>query len=403
MRPPEPTAPASERARPAQPGIARDRPWLAPAGPALAGAAKPGDQLPDAELVREALLGHRDALTELLLRHWQTATFLASRVLGSQDLAADAVQEAAIAAMTDLGRLRSPDRFGAWFCGIALNVSRRWIRQLRAEIPAVLADRESSAIDPAEAAEIADLARRVRAAIDQLPAGQRKAVLLFYLQGLSHREVAAELGISSGAVKARLHQARAALAPRLAPMIQREEEQAMTTSEAERWVDAEVTEVRRTDADDPAQRKHIVILAERVGERRLPIWIGPAEATALALTLESAEMPRPFTYKLAAGLVAAAGASVAEVRITRLDPPVFYGSVLVRTAAGIEEVDARPSDAVNLALVTGAPIKIDSRLFDLPNAEEHTAEVLAAPADAADIAAEAQEQYERMRREWEGC
>ena len=59
-------------------------------------------------------------------------------------------------------------------------------------------------------AEIADLARRVRDAVTALPSGQRDAVLLFYLQGLSHREVAAEPGISAGAVKARLHQARAA-------------------------------------------------------------------------------------------------------------------------------------------------------------------------------------------------
>jgi uncharacterized protein len=138
-----------------------------------------------------------------------------------------------------------------------------------------------------------------------------------------------------------------------------------------------------------------MILAERDGERSLPIWIGPAEAIALALTLESAETPRPFTYKLAAGLVAAAGASIAEVRITRLDPPVFYALVLVRAGTRLEEVDARPSDAVNLALATGAPIKIDSRLFDVPCSDEHAAELLAASAAAADIAAEARQRFSR--------
>jgi RNA polymerase sigma factor (sigma-70 family) len=266
---------------------------------------------------------------------------LASRVLRSPDLAADVVQEAAIAAMTDLRRLRSPDRFGAWFCGIALNVSRRWLRQLGPEVPAVLANRESGEPGPAEAAEIADLARRVRGAIDQLPAGQREAVLLFYLQGLSHLEVAAELGISRGAVKARLHQARAALAPRLAPMIEIREEQAMSADDAVRWVDAEVSEIRRTQAEDPAKRKHIMILTERDGNRTLPIWIGPAEATALALTLASAETPRPFTYKLAASLVEAAGSAIEEVRITRLDPPLFYASWRVRGGTEWREVDSR--------------------------------------------------------------
>jgi DNA-directed RNA polymerase specialized sigma24 family protein len=79
----------------------------------------------DAELVREARRGGKEAMAELLRRHWDIAVLLAGRVLGSPDLGRDAAQEAAVAAMTDLERLRSPDRFGAWFCGIALNVSRR--------------------------------------------------------------------------------------------------------------------------------------------------------------------------------------------------------------------------------------------------------------------------------------
>jgi RNA polymerase sigma-70 factor, ECF subfamily len=165
--------------------------------------------------VHQALAGDRESLAELLRRHWDTAVFLAARVLGSSELAHDAAQEAAIAVMTDLERLRSPDRFGAWFCGIALNVSRRWLRQLRSEVPG-LPDLASELPGPAEAAEAADITARVHRAIAGLPNGQQDAVLLFYLQGLSHREVADDLHISVGAVKARLHQARAALAPQLA-------------------------------------------------------------------------------------------------------------------------------------------------------------------------------------------
>jgi uncharacterized protein len=341
--------------------------------------------------VRAALSGEREPLAELLLRHWKTAAFVASRVLGSADLGHDAAQEAAVAAMTNLDRLRSPDRFGAWFCGIALNVARRWLRQLRAEVPTLVADQPSALPGPAEAAEIADLAWRVRAAIDQLPDGQREAVLLFYLQGLTHLEVAGELGISRGAVKARLHQARAALAPRLAPMIDGREEPIVTTNTATEWVDAEVSEIRRTRADDPAKRKHIVILAERDGERTLPIWIGPSEATALALTLASAETPRPFTYKLASSLVAASGSAITEIRITRLVSQVFYACVIVESPAGRSEVDARPSDAVNLALVAGAPIKIESALFDTETPAGHLAELESGTVATADIVAEAQQ------------
>jgi RNA polymerase sigma factor (sigma-70 family) len=163
-------------------------------------------------------------------------------VLGSPDLARDAVQEAAIAAMTDLEQLRS-EKFGAWFCGIALNVSRSWLRQLRFEVPGLAADPMSAAPDPVEAAELADTAARVRGAIAALADGQRHAVRLFYLQGLGHREVAAELGISVGAVKARLHQARAALAPKLVQFTPATKETMVTADGAVEWVEVHVPEI----------------------------------------------------------------------------------------------------------------------------------------------------------------
>jgi hypothetical protein len=343
--------------------------------------------------VGEARLGSKEPVAELLRRHWDIAVLLAGRVLGSPDLARDAVQEAAIAAMTDLERLRSPDRFGAWFCGIALNVSRRWLRQLQPEVPGLLPDLMSGSPDPAVAAEIADTAARVRDAIATLADGQQHAVRLFYLQGLSHREVAAELGISVGAVKARLHQARAALAPKLVQFTTTPEVSTVTTDAAE-WVEVTVSGIRRNSGEEPQQREHVMILSERGGDRSLPIWIGPAEAAALALVLESVETPRPFPYKLAAGLVEAAGSHITEVRITRLLESVFYACVVVQGPDGPREVDARPSDAVNLALVSGSPITLNSELFSVGIAPDDSEEPSSFPVATADIAAETQQ---RMR------
>jgi len=342
-------------------------------------------------------------MAELLRRHWDTAVLLAERVLGSPDLARDAVQEAAIAAMTDVERLRSPERFGAWFCGIALNVSRKWLRQLRLERSGLLPDRPSEAADPAEAAEIADTAARVQRAIAALADGQQDAVRLFYLQGLSHREVADELGISVSAVKARLHQARAALAPRLAQFTttQESEARAMTATDAAEWAEVTVTDIRRSEDEDDSKREHVMLLTERGGDRRLPIWIGPAEATALALTLESVETPRPFAYKLAAGLVEAAGAQISEVRITQLLESVFYAIVVVRGPAGPREVDARPSDAVNLAAVTGIPIRVNAGLFAAATRDPEARRV-SFPSATADIAAETQQRLAEQRAKWAG-
>ena len=350
---------------------------------------------PDAELVYAARSGLKEPMAELLRRHWGTAVLLAERVLGSPDLARDAVQEAAIAAMTDVERLRSPDRFGAWFCGIALNVSRKWLRQLRSEVPGPHADLQSAAQDPAEAAETADTAARVRNAIAALADGQQDAVRLFYLQGLSHREVADELGISVGAVKARLHQARAALAPRLASFKTTREREAIavTSTEAVEWTEVTVTKVLRGQRADREEPDFVMFLAERDGDRTLHVWIGPAEAKMLAIALESVETPRPFSYKLAAGLVEAAGSRINEVRITRLTDSIFYAVVEVESPAGPREVDARPSDAVNLAVGTGAPIRVNTELFGTAH-EDSDQVTLQFQGATADIAAEARQRME---------
>lgn len=347
----------------------------------------------DAELVRQSLLGAKEPFAELVTRHWETAVVLAARALGSVELARDAAQEATIGALTGLDRLRSPERFGAWFCGIALNVSRRWLHQLRSETPGLQTDDlASDSPGPAEIAEIADLANRVQDAIATLPGGQRDAVLLFYLQGLSHREVAAELGVSTGAVKARLHQARTSLAPKLSPLTDIPEGITMSSADAPEWIDVSVAEVRRTD--DAPHPKHLMLLEERGGKRRLPIWIGPAEATAMAISLESVEQPRPMTYGLTASLLKAVSSPLREIRITRLTPPIYYATVIVDGPEGPQEVDARPSDAVNLALVTCVPIRVDSRLFS-DTQTEHYADALSYPTGTAELAAE----FRQLRQE----
>lgn len=355
------------------------------------------EQPADADLVRRAKGGDKSAFAELVLRHWDTTRVLAEQVLRDSDLARDASQEACVIAMVSLDRLRTADRFGPWLCGIALNVARRWLRELRALAPLDGIDPPDTAAGPDEAAEAAFVSGRVRQAIAALAPGQRAVVLLFYLQGLTQREVAAELGISIGAVKARLHQARAVLAPRL--IDETEEVPAMTTSDTTTpaWVDVSVSEVRRAAHDDPTRRVHVVILQETGGARRqLPIWTGEFEAVALAGSLENAEMPRPMTYQFTAALLDAGSTSVQEVRITQLTEGVFYAVVVAANREGRHEVDARPSDALNLAAIVGAPIRIAGPILD-GNAT-HDVDWAKYPISSTELVAEARERYRLTAR-----
>ena len=180
--------------------------------------------------------------------------------------------------------------------------------------------------------------RAFRAAIADLPPGQREAVTLYYLAGLTQAEAAAHLGIPPGAVKARLHKARAGLRTRLEPL----------RKELQLPVEMQVTDVRR------AGEQHILMLEG--GGHALKIWVGMPEATAVAVLLEDVELPRPGTHDLTVALLTAGGASVREVRINRLADHTFYADVVLADGA---VVDARPSDGIALALLTGAPILVD--------------------------------------------
>jgi len=236
----------------------------------------------------------------------------------------------------------------------------------------------------------------VRRAIGTLPPGQRDAVLLFYLQGLSYREAAVELGISVGAVKARLHQARQALRPKLAALVEPEEVVTMPDAQTAEWVDVTIVEVRRNDDGDPIMRPHVVVL-EAADGRRLPIWIGPAEGTALAVSLEAVEMPRPMTYQFAATMLDAADATLTDVRVSQLVGGTYYAQVGLESSGGRRAVDARPSDALNLATILGCPIRVHDSILEFHEAIEYrewetystTGAAIAAEVRAADKTVEA--------------
>ncbi len=326
----------------------------------------------DAVLVRRARGGDRDAFAELVQRHHATLVRCCRRMVG--DAALDATQDAVLTAMLSLNRLRDDDRFGAWLVGIGLNTCRA---RLRGPGPLTSVDdvRGPGPLTPHEEVEGREFAARVRAAIASLPQGQREAVTLFYLAGLTHAEAAEHLGIPPGAVKTRLHKARASLRVRLEPF----------RRETRMPVEMQVTDVRR------AGERHILMLEG--GGRDLMIWVGVAEAYAVAAMLEEVELPRPMTHDLTVALLAASGASIREVRVTRLAETIFYAEVVLTDGTA---VDARPSDAIALALVTGVPLLVDPDVLDSAKApDEWAAEAEAASDDRRVLADEVRERITR--------
>jgi bifunctional DNase/RNase len=131
------------------------------------------------------------------------------------------------------------------------------------------------------------------------------------------------------------------------------------------WVPVTITGVIQGTEDGPQRRERffIELAATAAGdERRLRIGVGDAEATALAFSLHGVDFPRPLTYQFMASLVTAAGSAVRAVRITGQRDGIFYAQVMLRGGA---TVDARPSDALNLAAATGASVYAAPELLGL--------------------------------------
>ena len=115
---------------------------------------------------------------------------------------------------------------------------------------------------------------------------------------------------------------------------------------------------------DPRERFYIRLESAADGDlRRLDIGVGDTEAASLGFTLQGALFRRPMTYQFMASLIEAAGSAVRSVVVTKMTDGIFYAQVTLRDGA---VVDARPSDAINLAAVTGAPVSVASDLFELP-------------------------------------
>jgi RNA polymerase sigma factor (sigma-70 family) len=353
----------------------------------------------DSELVSASRRGDQLAFATLVDRHYGVLVASCRQMLGDAEEARDAAQEAVLRGLLGLDHLRDDTRFGSWLVGIGLNVCRGLISKRGSRARSVsalqrvagLLDPLAEQCEPIELITAGELATSVQAALTALPAGQRQAVALFYLSGLTHAEIAAEIGTQPGAIKTRLYKARKTLRTSLLTTYQEHFEM---TDQAAELVPMHVAELRRTATPNAGDERHILFLQDD-GDRRLPIWIGRAEATAMAIALERVALPRPGVYQFAAALLTGAGSQLREVRVTELTASTFYAQAILTDGTSI---DARPSDALTLALVTEAPIYVAAEVLkqaeqSRPAFSDLHDEANAAPDDAHVIADEVKASY----------
>jgi bifunctional DNase/RNase len=116
---------------------------------------------------------------------------------------------------------------------------------------------------------------------------------------------------------------------------------------------------------DRATNTPVVILQELEGERVLPIWIGPAEASAIAMELAGVKFARPLTHDLVKQIVIGLGASLSRVLISAVKENTYYAELHLHREDHVIQIDARPSDSIAVALRLKAPIFTQEGLLEL--------------------------------------
>ena len=115
---------------------------------------------------------------------------------------------------------------------------------------------------------------------------------------------------------------------------------------------------------DEASNVPVLVLKDTREEQTLPIWIGAMEAMAMSLVLNNVSLPRPMTHDLLLTLAGLLGATVSRVEVTRLDAGTYYAEVELDQGGRLHRLDARPSDAVALALRARCPIFVAQAVLD---------------------------------------
>src|SRR5262245_7255221 len=115
---------------------------------------------------------------------------------------------------------------------------------------------------------------------------------------------------------------------------------------------------------DPQGNTPVVILAESQGHRAFPIWIGLPEARAIVFAMEGVATPRPLTHALLRNILTDLNVEIVRVVITDVQSNTFYATILLRQEKRTLTIDARPSDAIVLALQANVPVFVTRKLLD---------------------------------------
>ena len=345
--------------------------------------------LSDENLVKRCLSGDKDSFGTLIERHGTRIRDLIRSMVSSSFEVEDLFQETLLQAFLGLSYLRNPASFSSWLYGIAVNLTKTWYRSRRGflsfeEMKGGIYKEGFSLKDyyypsPEIVYETTQLNGIVHRAIASLPEASRSAVLMHYIDGLSLQEISVLLSIPVGSIKRRLYRGR----EKLRKDLNRKLEMASAKTgkvekEKKKMIPVTVKDVfyegikgeNKHELKEFEGSNMVVVLIESSGDRYLPIFIGTPEGIQLARQLAEAEVPRPMTLDLMVKFLDLSKIKVEEVVVKALEESTYYATITVKADGGTHEVDARPSDAISLALRTQTPISVTEDVMKVAGIKE---------------------------------
>ncbi|MFN8443521.1 MAG: bifunctional nuclease domain-containing protein [Caldilineaceae bacterium] len=340
--------------------------------------------LSDLDLINATLAGEKAAFGELAERHLAMAQRFARQMIADEEVCQELVQEAILQAFLSLDRLRQPTFFAAWLRGILRNLCQNYLRRQRGVVLSMeqLIEQWQEddlrlidfAPDPQQIWEKQELRDLIRSALTPLSPKNRITVQLFYFEQHSLAEIAEQLDVSINVVKGRLFQARQQLREQLAGLsidamcvISNKGEQFGALSGRQRGIKqrrrkmAKISEIHAIG--NAMTESYLLYLLDPPNNRYLPIWIGMQEGMQIAAHLQGEATFRPITLQFMATLLEKLDATLEAVEVAAIKEITYYATVKLRSGSKRFEIDARPSDAIGLALYKQAPILVADELL----------------------------------------
>lgn len=308
------------------------------------------------QYIAQAMQGDQQAFNLLVDHYYQDCFQKAVAIVRNETLAQDLTQVSLLQAYRCLDKLKDPSRFKYWLLGIVKNLCFNYLKQKKKRFFPL--DDLHALIENKPEEESRHIYEVVLAAVQSLEKNYRDLILAFYYDGLSLQEIVSQQKLSLSAAKVRLHRARQILKQKLAV---HEDlfyyyQKSIKEKQMKQLVIADIYEKENGSA--------AVLLQTETGDYFLPVIIGYPEAEAIVFGMQRFQRSRPWTHDLAAAIISETELKLVEICIHKLEDGVFHAHLTIQKGKKKVEVDARPSDAIAMAVRLQAPIFVSENVLE---------------------------------------